>query len=98
MAEIVDREGVQLAALRRFQDFSGLRVLEVGCGRGRLTAGIAEHASHVLAFDPDSGAISQAQGSLPPSLASHVVYRVASALDIELSTASWDVVLFSWSL
>ena len=41
MTEILDPEGAHLAALRRLGDFRGRRVLELGCGDGRLTLGIA---------------------------------------------------------
>ena len=49
MTGVLDPEGVHLAALRRLCDFRGRRVLELGCGDGRLTLGIARDAAHVLA-------------------------------------------------
>jgi len=51
MARTLDPEGAHLAALRRLGDFRGRRVLEMGCGEGRLTLGIALEAAHVVAFD-----------------------------------------------
>jgi 16S rRNA A1518/A1519 N6-dimethyltransferase RsmA/KsgA/DIM1 with predicted DNA glycosylase/AP lyase activity len=54
----LDPEGAHLAALRRLVDLRVARVVEVGCGDGRLTPGIAEHAAAVLAFDPDAAAVS----------------------------------------
>ena len=41
MTAVLDPEGAHLAALRRLGDFRGQRVLELGCGDGRLTVGIA---------------------------------------------------------
>ena len=49
---VLDPEGAHLAALRRLGDFAGRHVLEMGCGAGRLTLGIAGDAAHVFAFDP----------------------------------------------
>jgi len=49
---VLDPEGAHLAALLRLGNFRGLRVLEHGCGEGRLTVGIAADAASVLAFDP----------------------------------------------
>ena len=49
MSRVLDPEGAHLAALRRLGDFRGQRVLELGCGDGRLTLGIAADAAHVLA-------------------------------------------------
>jgi 2-polyprenyl-3-methyl-5-hydroxy-6-metoxy-1,4-benzoquinol methylase len=98
VARVLDPEGAHLAALRRLQDFTGARVIEVGCGDGRLTLGIAEHAASVLAFDPDGAAISRARAALPERLAGRVTYRAASAVDVELAPASFDIAVFSWAL
>jgi 2-polyprenyl-3-methyl-5-hydroxy-6-metoxy-1,4-benzoquinol methylase len=95
---VLDPEGAHLAALRRLQDFTGARVIEVGCGDGRLTLGIAERAASVLAFDPDEAAISRARAALPDRLAWRVTYQAASAVDVELAPASFDIAVFSWAL
>jgi magnesium-protoporphyrin O-methyltransferase len=94
----LDPEEAHLAALRRLGDFRGRRVLELGCGDGRLTLGIAEKAASVLAFDPDAEAVERARQSLPVELAERVTYRVASGKEIELEPVSFDLVVFSWSL
>jgi ubiquinone/menaquinone biosynthesis C-methylase UbiE len=73
-------------------------VLELGCGDGRLTLGIAEDAAHVLAFDPDGEAVERARRSLPAELAERVTYEVASGKQIEIAPHSFDLVVFSWSL
>ena len=97
MTPILDPEGAHLAALRRLGDFSGRRVLEMGCGDGRLTLGIARNARSVVAFDPDGEAIERARRTLS-ELADRVAYRVATATEIELEPHSFDLVVFSWSL
>jgi 2-polyprenyl-3-methyl-5-hydroxy-6-metoxy-1,4-benzoquinol methylase len=94
----LDPEGAHLAALRRLLDFDGLRVLEMGCGEGRLTRGIASKAASVLAFDPDPAAVAEAQASFPAALADRVEFRVASAEELEIERGSFDLVVFSWSL
>ena len=73
-------------------------MLELGCGDGRLTLGIAEDATHVLAFDPDADAVERARRSLPAELAERVTYKVASGKQIEIAPHSFDLVVFSWSL
>ncbi len=98
MIGVVDPEGAHLAALRRLADFRGQRVLELGCGDGRLTVGIATDAKSVRAFDPDAGEVERARHSLPAELEQRVTYQVASGKEIEIEPASFDLALFSWSL
>ena len=98
MTPVLDPEGAHLAALRRLGDFRGRRVLELGCGDGRLTIGIAPDAASVLAFDPDAEAVERARQSLPAEPAERVSYLVASGKEIELEPLSFDLVVFSWSL
>lgn len=94
----LDPEGAHPAALRRVADFRGARVLEMGCGEGRLTKSIAEHAAYVLAFDPDANSVAQARKVLPAELADRVSFRVSSAEQLEIAPGSFDLVVFSWSL
>ena len=98
MTWLLDPEGAHLAALRRLGDFRGKRVLELGCGDGRLTVGIARDAAHVFGFDPEADAIERARLSLPRELSERVSYRVASGKEIELEPRSFDLAVFSWSL
>jgi len=95
---VLHPEEAHLAALHRLGDFRGGRVLELGCGDGRLTLGIAADAANVVGFDPDREAIERARQSLPDKLAERVAYRVASGREIELEPQSFDLVVFSWSL
>ena len=98
MAAVLDPEGAHLAALRRLADFRRKRVLEMGCGEGRLTVGIAADAEHVIAFDPAAEAIAEAKRTLPAEFAERVEYRAASAQELEIQPHSFDLVVFSWSL
>jgi ubiquinone/menaquinone biosynthesis C-methylase UbiE len=98
MSRVIDPEGAHFAALRRLGEFNNQRVLELGCGDGRLTVAIAADAASVLAFDPDADAIERARHSLPTDLEQHVSYRVASGKEIEIEPGSFDLALFSWSL
>jgi 2-polyprenyl-3-methyl-5-hydroxy-6-metoxy-1,4-benzoquinol methylase len=98
MTRVLDPEGAHLAALHRLADFRGRRVLELGCGDGRLTVPVAADAEYVLAFDPEAEAVERARHSLPGELVSRVEYRVASGREIEVARCSFDLTLFSWSL
>jgi ubiquinone/menaquinone biosynthesis C-methylase UbiE len=98
VARVLDPEGAHLAALRRLAGFDDQRVLELGCGDGRLTLPVAADAAYVLAFDPEAEAVERARRSLPAELADRVEYRVASGTEIEVERCSFDLALFSWSL
>jgi len=98
MTRVPDPEGSHLAALHRLADFHDLRVIELGCGDGRLTVPVARDARSVLAFDPDEEAVGRAVRNLPAELADRVAYRVASGKAIEVEPGSFDLALFSWSL
>jgi hypothetical protein len=91
MPRILDPEGAHLAALRRLRAFAGRRVLEFGCGDGRLTLGIAADAGSVFAFDADAEAVERARRSLPAELAERVAFGVATAQEIRLESRSFDL-------
>jgi ubiquinone/menaquinone biosynthesis C-methylase UbiE len=98
VTRVVDAEGVHLAAILRAADFSNKRVLEVGCGEGRLTRGIAPLAKSVLAFDPSEEDVTHARSSFSGDLRGKVRFGVARAEEIEIEAHSVDLVFFSWSL
>jgi ubiquinone/menaquinone biosynthesis C-methylase UbiE len=98
MPRRVDPEGAHLAAALRAADFRGRCVLEVGCGDGRLTWGIAPVAASVLAFDPLEEDVLTARRDCPEALQDKVRFEVARAEEIEVPPNSMDLVFFSWSL
>lgn len=92
-----EREEIDLL-LRTATRLPGGRVLEVGCGSGRLTRLYAGAAGSVLAIDHNAGRIEAARAaeSVPPG---RVEYRQASILDNPpLADDPFDVIILSWSL
>jgi 2-polyprenyl-3-methyl-5-hydroxy-6-metoxy-1,4-benzoquinol methylase len=95
MAYWSDPQDVELAALTRFADgFAGKRVLEVGCGRGRLTRRFAPEAAFIDAIDPNEEKIAAAREAGVPA---NVTYHEL-ALEEFRASAPYDLVLLSWSL
>ncbi len=78
-------------------DLSGRRVLEVGCGDGRLTRRYAHRAGSVLAIDPDPSRIAALEAHAPGR---NVTARAVGFLDedLNLDERSVDAIIFSWSL
>lgn len=92
-----EREEIDLL-LRAATRLPAGRVLEVGCGSGRLTRLYAGDAGSVVAIDRDAGRIeaARAAGGVPPN---RVEYRQASILDDPpRDDGPFDVVILSWSL
>ena len=97
MAIRYDEIDQELAALTRLSGgFEGKRVLEVGCGNGRITRKMAPFVSHLDAIDPNEEKIKKAI-EWAGGTAVHVHYH-ATALDTFESTEPYDVILLSWSL
>jgi ubiquinone/menaquinone biosynthesis C-methylase UbiE len=94
----IDPEGAETDALARLAPVYGLRVLELGCGDGRLTFRYAAAAASVLAVDPDAGQIASARAALPAALADRVSFAATGAAEVDLPPATFDLALFSWSL
>jgi ubiquinone/menaquinone biosynthesis C-methylase UbiE len=94
----IDPEGAETGALGQVAPVDGLRVLELGCGDGRLTFRYAAAAVSVLAVDPDAAEIERARADLPRRLAGTVTFAVSGAAEVEAPPASFDLALFSWSL
>lgn len=98
MAGRIDPEGVEMAALAEVAPVDGLRVLEIGCGDGRLTFQVAPAAASVFAIDPDAERIEKARRSVSPELAEKVTFAVQAAAEVDVPRHSFDLALFSWSL
>ena len=94
----IDPEGAETDALARIAALDGLRVLELGCGDGRLTFRYADATASVLAVDPDEERIATARATLPAALAETVSFTVAGAAEIDPPRREFDLALFSWSL
>ena len=94
----LDPEANEPAALVDFSgSLTGKRVLEIGCGDGRLTWLYAESAARVVAIDPDADDIALAIRACPQHLRERVEFRAAAIQAFEPSE-KFDLALLSWSL
>lgn len=98
MASVKDPAGVEARALAELADFDGKRVLEVGCGDGRMTFLYAEQAREVLGVDVEDESIREARAALPDRLADRVEFRVADAEALDVPRQRFDIAFLSWSL
>jgi 2-polyprenyl-3-methyl-5-hydroxy-6-metoxy-1,4-benzoquinol methylase len=98
MALIVDPEQNEIRALERVADWRGKRVIEIGCGNGRLTLRLAGLGARVHAIDPDEESIRAGREGLPRRFARHVSYHAGQAEGLAFRTTSFDLAVFAWSL
>jgi 2-polyprenyl-3-methyl-5-hydroxy-6-metoxy-1,4-benzoquinol methylase len=95
-----DPEGIETSILHKMVDFKDLEVLEIGCGKGRLTWRYADKTAHVTAIDPVAEDIATARAMLPDRLKGRVSFIKSNIGDFASSVIeqSFDVGLFAWSL
>ena len=94
----VDPEKNEVRALESVTDWRGKRVLEIGCGDGRLSLRLASLGVVLDANDPKPEAIAKARKNLPKRYSEKVRYKVGQAERLAYRDASFDAVVFAWSL
>lgn len=98
MAVQIDPDEKEIAALQQIADWRGRRVLEIGCGDGRLSLRLAQLGAHVVAMDPGHALIQKARRNLPGGFAGRIRYYTGSAEALPHPAAAFDLVVFAWSL
>ena len=93
-----DPERAEIRALRRHVALRGARVLDIGCGDGRLARKIAGAARLVVAIDPNADVLARARRLTPLRLRKKIEYRRGTAGRPDLSHRRVDVAVFSGSL
>ena len=98
MPVFADPEDTETRALHDYADFTSQRVLEIGCGDGRLTWRYADRAASVVAIDPKAEDIESALEDCPDDLRHKIEFRVTRLEDLEIPAEKFDLALLSWSL
>lgn len=92
---IQDPTNQYIATILSQCDLSGKDVLEIGCGKGRITRDLAQHARRVVATDPDGDALAKARVAIA---AANVEFMLAPSGVPDLPAGSFDVVIYTLSL
>ena len=99
MTRIVDAESPEFQALGRLATLQGQRVLDIGCGDGRLSLLMADVAQSVIGIDPYAEAVAEARRRAGSASAAAVSFLLG---DVNTVSEPWanafDVVVFARSL
>lgn len=98
MEPLRDPEGIEIEYLRRTGAIKGRKVVEIGCGDGRLTWRYADFAAAVTGVDPDFERLSEAVTTRPENVNRPVSLAQATAERLPYADGIFDTALFSWSL
>jgi 2-polyprenyl-6-hydroxyphenyl methylase / 3-demethylubiquinone-9 3-methyltransferase len=92
---VPDLHQVEARRIAALVALDGARVLDVGCGEGRLTTFAARRAASIYAFDPNAERLETARLEVE-AVGLRFGLHGAEALDVERE--SFDVALCGWSL
>jgi ubiquinone/menaquinone biosynthesis C-methylase UbiE len=93
-----DPEVIETAYLHEMADLDDARVLEIGCGDGRLTWRYADTTRQVIGIDSNSEHPTVARRSCPPALGARVAFVQARGEALPFRAELFDGVILAWSL
>ncbi len=93
-----DPDRNEIKYLRKFVDFKDKRVLEIGCGEGRLTWQYAREARTVAAVDLDRDSLRVAKVDRPSDLENTVYLACANSEYLPFAKEKFDIAVLAWSL
>jgi 2-polyprenyl-3-methyl-5-hydroxy-6-metoxy-1,4-benzoquinol methylase len=92
-----DPERNETKYLHKYADFAAKRVLEIGCGEGRLTWQYAKETRSTIAIDLDADALRVATIDRPSDLESKVHFSLAKSEQLPFSIGTFDIGILAWS-
>src|SRR5215470_5005927 len=93
-----DPEAIETAYLHTMTELDDVRVLEVGCGDGRLTWRYAGTTRRAIGIDSNREHLAVARRSCPPTLGARVALVQATALALPFRAGLFDGAMLAWSL
>jgi Methylase involved in ubiquinone/menaquinone biosynthesis len=95
-----DPERNERKFLHQFIDLntSRKRVLEIGCGEGRLTWQYANETRSTVAIDLDRNALRIGSVDKPYTLEDKVHFACADSLYLPFAKEKFDIAILAWSL
>ncbi len=93
-----DSDRNEIKYLNKFVDLKDKRVLEIGCGEGRLTWQYARNARSVVAVDLDHDSLRVAKVDRPSDLEDKIYLACVDSEHLPFSKEKFDIAILAWSL
>ena len=93
-----DPERNESRYLHNFVDFTHKRVLEIGCGEGRMTWQYAKATQRTIGIDVDRDSLRIASVDKPSDLENKVLFSCAASEYLPFSKEAFDIAVLAWSL
>ena len=93
-----DPDRNEIRHLRKSVDLVDKRVLEIGCGEGRLTWQYAKDAHSVVAVDLDHDSLRVAKVDRPSGLENQVSLACSDSEHLPFLKEKFDIAILAWSL
>jgi len=94
-----DPERSEIKFLHQFADFAASqRVLEIGCGDGRLTWRYARSIGYVVGVEIERDDLRVATIDRPSDLADKTVFTNSDSTQLPFPKETFDIAILSWSL
>ena len=93
-----DPERNETKYLHDFANFSNQRVLEVGCGEGRMTWQYAKATLTTIGIDPDLDALRIAKIDRSSDLENKALFSCAASEYLPFAKETFDIAVLAWSL
>ncbi len=88
-----DKEKLEIKKIEDYAKIKNKKVLEIGCGDGRVSSMIAQKTDKLTAIDPDRKKIRKAKFAIK-----NVDFRTGYGENLKFENTLFDVVIFTYSL
>ena len=97
MTTQTDPERNEIKYLHQFADFANKRVIEIGCGEGRLTWQYVNKPRLTIGIDSDADALRVATIERPSDLNNKVLFSQAQSEHLPFRKETFDMAVLAWS-